>query len=85
MNLGRMLFSKGNSALLDNRKSAVAGRAARWAGGGVEPSTAELLSDPITRLLMEADRLDTSRVQALMHDLRRRRTPPGARIAPRMP
>jgi hypothetical protein len=44
----------------------------RWARAGVEPSTTEILADPITLLLMRADRLDVAEVESLIRVARRR-------------
>ena len=45
----------------------------RWARAGVEPTTTEVLADPITLLMMRADRLEVAEVEALIRAARQRR------------
>jgi hypothetical protein len=44
----------------------------RWARAGAEPSTTELLADPIALLLMRADRLTVNDVEAVLRAAKRR-------------
>jgi hypothetical protein len=45
----------------------------RWLRAGVEPTTTELLADPIALLLMRADRLKPHEVATLIRVARKRR------------
>jgi hypothetical protein len=45
----------------------------RWLRAGVEPSTTELLADPIALLLMRADRLTPQEVATLLRAARLRK------------
>jgi hypothetical protein len=51
-----------------------------WARAGLEPSTTELLADPIAILLMQADKLQAAEVERLLREARHRG--PRARRAP---
>ncbi len=44
-----------------------------WWKAGIEPTTTEILADPITLLLMRADRLDPEEVITLLRAARQRR------------
>ncbi len=44
-----------------------------WVKGGIEPSTADLLADPIAILLMRSDRLTARDVEAVIRRARRHR------------
>ena len=68
MKIGTILFgtSCGSRAAVSEERL--------WARAGLEPSTTELLSDPIALLLMRADRLETSEIQMLLHQARGRRS-----------
>jgi hypothetical protein len=43
----------------------------QWAKSGIEPSLAELLADPITQALMEADRVRVKDVLAIINRVQR--------------
>jgi len=49
-------------------------RTRQWALAGIEPSVTEILADPITLLLMRADRLEVAEVETLMRAARQRRS-----------
>ena len=68
MKLREILFRTGNAGA----RSAKLRESRLWTRAGLEPSTTELLSDPITILLMRADKLQASQVESLIREARER-------------
>ncbi len=75
MKLSRVLFGTGVDRNVMARESRL------WMRAGQEPSTTELLSDPIAILLMRADNLEASGVETLLREARRRRRQERAKAA----
>ncbi|MFI5022883.1 MAG: hypothetical protein ACHQRJ_14695, partial [Alphaproteobacteria bacterium] len=75
MKLSTILFGTG----VDRKVMAKESRL--WMRAGQEPSTTELLSDPIAILLMRADNLEASGVERLLREARRRRRQEQAKAA----
>jgi len=67
MKLSTILFGTGVGRKVMAQESRL------WMRAGQEPSTTELLSDPIAILLMRADNLEASGIETLLREARRRR------------
>jgi hypothetical protein len=67
MKLSTILFGTGVDRKVMTKESRL------WMRAGLEPSTTELLSDPIAILLMRADNLEASGIETLLREARRRR------------
>ncbi len=68
MKLREILFRTGKA----DARAANVRESRLWTRAGLEPSTTELLSDPITILLMRADKLQASQVESLIREARER-------------
>ena len=80
MRLSKILFgTRGFFGTGESRKMKVK-ESRLWARAGLEPSTTELLADPIAILLMQADKLQAAEVEMLLREARQRA--PRARRAP---
>jgi len=75
MKLSTILFGTGVGRKVMAQESRL------WMRAGQEPSTTELLSDPIAILLMRADNLEASKIETLLREAHRRRRQERAKAA----
>jgi hypothetical protein len=66
-----LIGTRGFFGTAENRKMKVK-ESRLWARAGLEPSTTELLADPIAILLMNADKLQAAEVEMLLREARQR-------------
>jgi len=72
MRLSTILFGTSNVFGTGSRRNGRTGESRLWTRAGLEPSTTELLADPIAILLMQADKLQASEVESLLRHARQR-------------
>jgi len=72
MRLSTILFGTSSSFDTGGERDGKAAESRLWTRAGLEPSTTELLADPIAILLMQADKLQACEVEALLRHARQR-------------
>ena len=72
MRLSTILFGTSSSFDTGSERDGKAAESRLWTRAGLEPSTTELLADPIAILLMQADKLQAGEVETLLRHARQR-------------